>query len=207
MLRKKILAGALALTAALAACATPALAAMYLDFGLDTGTSTAAEWYMPALTFSFDLETRDGVMALPQRDPLPYTVFNGVDASPNGHCLEISFNPGLYPPSWMQVWVNDHGTFKLVTIANLESGGYPTMRLWVNRNTGTSSLAWSLYFFPEDTNPDFSGDIHVDVRRLEVTKAGCTTAQVGGVSSPGLTMPWVSFVGQTSNYTLTKGGF
>lgn len=204
---KKIFAGILALSGSLALCAPPAAAYISFNGGEESGLGTQYEWYLAGLLFTFDSTTRDGTLALPSRPALPYTLFNGVDASPNGHCLEIAFTPGLSPPSWMQVWVNDHGTFRLVTIANLESGGYPTMRLWVHRNTGTSSLNWSLYLFPEDTNTEFSGDIRVDVRRLEVTKAGCTTAQVGGVSSPGSTMPWVAFVGQTSNYTVTKGGF
>jgi hypothetical protein len=204
---KRIFAGILSLSAGLAVCVSPALATVFMDYGIDSGAHTPYEWYVPKLTFAFDVEARDGVMALPSRQPLPYTMLKGTDASPNGHCLEISFTPGLSPPQWMQVWVNDHGTFKLATISNLQDGGYPTMRLWVHRNTGTSSLNWALYFFPEDTNPEFSGDINVDVRRLEVTKAGCTTAQVGGVSMPGITFPWVSFVGQNSNYTLTKGGF
>jgi hypothetical protein len=204
---KKVFSGILSLSAGLAVCVSPATATVIMDYGIESGAATAREWYLPNLKFAFDVETRDGTMALPDRAALPYTMFKGVDASPNGHCLEVSFKPGLAPPSWMQVWVNDHGTFKLAMISNIENGGYPTMRLWVHRNTGTSSLNWALYFFPEDGNTEFSGDIDVDVRRLEVTKAGCTTAQVGGVSMPGVTFPWVSFQGQNSNYTLTKGGF
>ena len=160
---------------------------------------------MPSLTFTFDLETRDGTFPSSGE---PYTLFKGSSASPNGHCLEISFRPGAIPPPWMQVKVNDHGTFRLITIANLENGGYPTMRLWVHRNIASGSLPWSLYLLPDDFNTSFYGDIDVDIRRLEVSKAGCTTSQVGGVSDPNLTpFPWVAFEGNSTNYTITKGNF
>jgi hypothetical protein len=202
---KKIFAGVGALLLGSALIAQPALARFDLHFASDLADGgTAYEWYVKDLGFTFDVETRDGVMPSGE----PYALFKGTDASPNGHCLEISFLPGWSPPSWMQARVNDHGTFRLVTIANLENGGYPTMRLWVHRNTSTGSLPWALYLMPEDGNTEFSGDIHVDVRRLEVNKAGCTTNQVGGVFDPTLNpFPWVAFEGNAGNYTITKGNF
>lgn len=105
--------------------------------------------------------------------------------------------------------VNDHGAYRWVAGPHLVEGGYSTMRLWVNRNTNRSYLLWSLYVMPSvDGDTDFSGDVRVDVRRLEVDKAGCTTNQVGGVATPGVTfMPWVAFEGDISNYTITNGNF
>jgi hypothetical protein len=205
MLKKKILAAASVLLAGAALVAQPALARFDLHFASDlAGGGTAYEWYIKDLLFTFDEVTRDGVMPSGE----PYALFKGTDASPNAHCLEISFLPGAHSPSWMQARVNDHGTYRLVTIANLESGGYPTMRLWIHRNTSSGSLNWALYLMPEDFNTEFTGDIRADVRRLEVNKAGCTTNQVGGVSDPNLTpFPWVAFEGNSSSYTITKGNF
>jgi len=135
-------------------------------------------------------------------------LFKGNDASPQGHCLEIAFRQGGSSPQWMQAKVKDHGTFKLVTIANLAEGGYPLMRMWLHRNTPTGSLNWALYLEPEDGNTEFAGDILADVRRLEVNKAGCTTNQVGGRHDPNLNQfPWVSSEGNSNAYTITKGNF
>jgi hypothetical protein len=204
---KKICAALFSLFLGLALVAQPALARFDLHFASDIVASnggTAYEWYMPGLSFKFDLESRDGTMPAGE----PYALFKGNNASPNGHCLEISFQPGLSPPPWMQVKVDDHGTYKIVTIVNLEQGGYPTMRLWLHRNTASGTLPWALYFTPDDFNTEFGGDISVDVRRLEVDKAGCTTSQVGGVADPNLNpFPWVAFEGNSLSYTITKGNF
>jgi len=207
MLKTTTVAAIGALLVGSALVAEPALARFDLHFASDIQLSnfgTAYEWYMNDLPLNFDVEQRDGVMPTGE----PYALFKGNDASPNGHCLEVAIKPGMFSPPWAQVKVNDHGIFKLVTVANLETGGYSLMRLWVHRNTTFGSLNWALYVIPNDFNTEFSGDILVDVRRLEVNKAGCTTAQVGGRADPNLEpFPWVAFEGTSSNYTVTVDPF
>jgi hypothetical protein len=207
---KKIFAAIGALFLGLALVAQPALARFDLHFASDlTGGGTAYEWYMPGLKVNFDIESRDGVMPTGE----PYALFKGNSASPNGHCLEVSFTPGsLSSPPWIAVQVNDHGTFRTVVNVNLENGGYPTSRVWVHRNINIGSLNWALYLIEGSLSGGGfgGGQVEVDVRRLEVSKAGCTTSQVGGQheDDPDLNpFPWVAFEGNSANYTITKGNF
>ena len=208
MLKKTTFAAISTLLVGAALVAEPALARFDLHFASDIPLSnygTAYEWYMPGLRFTFDIETRDGVMPTGE----PYALFKGNDASPNGHCLEIAITPGAYPPDGIQAIVNDHGTYRTIQIALFgQNPAYTLMRLWVHRNTSPGSLNWSLYLVPLSGDTEFSGDILLDVRRLEVNKAGCTTAQVGGRADPNLTpFPWVAFEGTSSNYTITKSAY
>lgn len=164
-------------------------------FGRESGGSAYAyEWYEDAEVLAFDLETRDGTLP----DGIPYVNFKGTDASPQGHCLEVSFSAYMFSPDWMQIKVNDHGTYRVVSNANLINGNYSAIRLWL-KNTGPS-LDWALYLTGPDTDTGFSGDMLMAVKRLDVNKTNCINA-----AAP--TMPWVSFEGQTSSYTITKGGF
>jgi hypothetical protein len=204
----KTLVGIGALLVGTTLVAEPALARFDLHFASDIPLSnggTAYEWYMPGLRFNFDPTTRDGVMPTGE----PYALFKGNDASPNGHCLEIAMTPGASPPLGIKAMVNDHGTYRTIQIALFgQNPAYTLMRLWVHRNTTFGSLNWSLYLVPTNGDTGFSGDILLDVRRLEVNKAGCTTAQVGGRADPNSNpFPWVSFEGTSNNYTVTKSEF
>jgi hypothetical protein len=172
--------------------------AFFIGIAEETG-GTAYEWYAPSLPIYWNSLYNDGSMP----DGRPYVKFEGTDASPQGHCLELAFQaPGdnYVSPGSIYVYVLNNGTYTAVSVSNVDAGAYPKLRVWMNHNAGPpgSSLNWALYFAPPDiVNPEVRAAFF-GVTRLEVSKATCTT---------GSGLPWVSWEGQTSSYTLTYGSF
>jgi hypothetical protein len=196
---KNICIGIASLGLGSAIIAAPALARMDLDFAEDVG-GTAYEWYVNEIKLNFDLEARDGV--LPAPDGRPYRKFSGQDYSPQGHCLQVSFQPGEFPPPYMEVAVNVGGTYYRKTLSF--DGAYPTIRIWLDYNNigAAPYMRWAVYVLPDLGNTGFWGDIDMVVRRLELTKASCTSGRIDGVD-----LPWVSFEGAqgTGTTTITRG--
>lgn len=168
------------------------------------GTDTAYEWRMRPINMGFDSVSRDGVWA----DGRSYVKFTGTDASPNGHCLQLAFSPGLAsPPSGVDVYVKDHNTNKYVYSFIPEDHA---IRLWVNKNTGAagSTLPWTIYILENDV--DFGGDFNLDIRRIELGKAACATNPAGDPwinAGAGIKWPWVTIEGNSAAYTVTTGHF
>lgn len=166
-----------------------------------TGTNTAYEWFVQPIKLNFDAELRDGTWS----DGRPYRTFSGTDASPNGHCLQINFLGGLAPPQSLDIYVNDHGTNKF--LYSVDPSREDAIRLWVNKNTGGagSTLPWTIYFLPGET--DWGGDLDIAIRRIELGKSACATNQGPDPWSQegALSWPWISVEGNSSAYTVTTG--
>lgn len=193
---KKISIAIVSVCVASALMVPTALARLDLDFATDVG-GTPYQWYIPQIKLNFDMETRDGTWS----DGRPYVRFKGTDRSPFGHCVEVFFKSGVSSPPYLQIYVKDHGVDRLVSNPNLQNEAYTSVRLWLNHNAGASGtyLPWALYILPNDNNTTFSGDVDISISRLELSKTNCTSGQAS--------IPWVSFEGYTSSYTVTKGNF
>jgi len=164
---------------------------------LDTG-GTAYSWYEESIPLDWEWGLQDGFMP----DGSPYLKFQGTDASPQGHCLEIAlvpicsvdYDPNCNMPSLVTVSTYDHGTNKIVTQTDLTI--YSVFRMWLNHNSGPSgsALNWALYLAAPDSGATSIPTLAI--KRLEINKAQCTT-------SSGF-LRWISFEGWDSGYTFTQ---
>jgi hypothetical protein len=195
LLRNKV---AIAACGALLLCASSAEAGFSLAPGTPdpaSGNGTAYSWYYDSIDMWF--ANPDGFLPYVVQGQTHYAAYitlQGTDASPNGHCVELTLAPGTAPI--VRLIVDDHGNYVTVNEV-VTSAGYSTAtRLWLNHTTGPS-LSWSVLFAAEDdsgNNETFS----LAIKRLEIDKAHCTTGSNGA---------WMSFEGSTSAYTFTHNPF
>jgi hypothetical protein len=171
---------------------------------LASGGGTAYSWYYQHINLDFS-GMPDG-----SDDNNPYITFDGTDASSAGHCIQISFD-ALPPCPYggpdtpdcskfpavqdLEVSTTDiNGNDFEVSNGAIDGTGYASAtRIWIQK-TGTGSLYWHLKIQDDDGQfGSWDQSAEMNLWRFELNQADCTTNSG---------KPWLSIVGNSSNYTL-----
>jgi hypothetical protein len=144
---------------------------------------TAYSWYYQNIPVSWSFAGRE-------------VYFDGVDKSPNGHCIVLSIADFQTQESIFISLATSNG---LAPVLDATPQSYNTLSIWL-QNTG-SQLTWQFAL----EGSDFSGLAYINLTRLEQNQAQCTTNNLNGPGNG--TTPtfssWVSIVGSDT----ANGGF